>query len=131
MHLIIGLAAFSVSRNIKHISLGVFFTLILDVDHWPFLIWQSGPVRPAHSFFFDILLSLVVWVVVRRKDFVFILNGAFFAHLAYDATGFPLFSPLSYEIINFSNPLLIGVICFLIAIIFAYLSVKVKTSSHI
>ena len=108
---IIGLGTLS----IRYIILGGNFAILLDADHLLQFLEIELVSRMSHSIPFAIIAGFVFFVILKGKDIRIcaVAVGAVFAHAAFDifladvafnsTTGFPLFSPIILERIEFGG----------------------------
>ena len=108
---IIGLGALS----IRYIILGGSFAIFLDADHLLQFLDIELVSRMSHSIPFAVIVSIVFFVVLRRKDIRIcaVAFGAVLSHIAFDIfladvafnsdTEFPLFSPFTFETVSFQG----------------------------
>ncbi len=108
---IIGLGTLS----IRYIILGGSFAIFLDADHLLQFLDIELVSRMSHSIPFAIIVSIVFFVILRRKDIRIcaIAFGAVLSHIAFDIfiadvannsdTKFPLFSPFTFETVSFQG----------------------------
>ena len=108
---IIGLGTLSV----RYIILGGSFAIFLDADHLLQFLDIELVSRMSHSIPFAIVVSIVFFVVLRRKDIRIcaVAIGAVLSHIAFDIfladvalnsdTEFPLFSPFTFETVSFQG----------------------------
>ena len=108
---IIGLGTLS----IRYIILGGSFAIFLDADHLLQFLDIELVSRMSHSIPFAVIVSIVFFVVLRRKDIRIcaVAFGAVLSHIAFDIfladvafnsdTEFPLFSPFTFETISFQG----------------------------
>ena len=108
---IIGLGTLSV----RYIILGGSFAIFLDADHLLQFLDIELVSRMSHSIPFAVIVSIVFFVVLRRKDIRIcaVAFGAVLSHIAFDIfladvalnsdTEFPLFSPFTFETVSFQG----------------------------
>ena len=108
---IIGLGTLS----IRYIILGGSFAIFLDADHLLQFLDIELVSRMSHSIPFAVIVSIVFFVVLRRKDIRIcaVAFGAVLSHIAFDIfladvalnsdTKFPLFSPFTFETVSFQG----------------------------
>ena len=108
---IIGLGTLS----IRYIILGGSFAIFLDADHLLQFLDIELVSRMSHSIPFAFIVSIVFFVVLRRKDIRIcaVAFGAVLSHIAFDIfladvafnsdTEFPLFSPFTFETVSFQG----------------------------
>jgi len=108
---IIGLGTLS----IRYIILGGSFAIFLDADHLLQFLDIELVSRMSHSIPFAVIVSIVFFVVLRRKDIriCVVAFGAVLSHIAFDIfladvalnsdTEFPLFSPFTFETVSFQG----------------------------
>jgi hypothetical protein len=85
------------------VSLVPSFAILIDVDHLPSSLGSLQPIRPAHSFLFVLLASLILYLTIRRPDVSLAAVSGFAAHMAFDSGVFPPFSPLSFAYYNLGD----------------------------
>ena len=105
---VIGLGTLS----IRYIILGGSFAIFLDSDHLLQFLDIELVSRMSHSIPFAVIVSIVFFVILRGKDIRIcaVAFGAVLSHIAFDvfladvllnsATGFPLFSPFTFETVS-------------------------------
>jgi hypothetical protein len=105
---VIGLGTLS----IRYIILGGSFAIFLDSDHLLQFLDIELVSRMSHSIPFAVIVSVVFFVILRGKDIRIcaVAFGAVLSHIAFDvfladvllnsATGFPLFSPFTFETVS-------------------------------
>ena len=108
---IIGLGTLS----IRYIILGGSFAIFLDADHLLQFLDIELVSRMSHSIPFAVIVSIVFFAVLRRKDIriCVVAFGAVLSHIAFDIfladvalnsdTKFPLFSPFTFETVSFQG----------------------------
>ena len=108
---IIGLGTLS----IRYIILGGSFAIFLDADHLLQFLDIELVSRMSHSIPFAVIVSIVFFAVLRRKDIRIcaVAFGAVLSHIAFDIfladvafnsdTKFPLFSPFTFETVSFQG----------------------------
>ena len=108
---VIGLGTLS----IRYIILGGSFAIFLDADHLLQFLDIELVSRMSHSIPFAIIVSIVFFVILRRKDIRIcaVAFGAVLSHIAFDIfiadvannsdTKFPLFSPFTFETVSFQG----------------------------
>ena len=108
---IIGLGTLS----IRYIILGGSFAIFLDADHLLQFLDIELVSRMSHSIPFAVIVSIVFFVVLQRKDIriCVVAFGAVLSHIAFDVfladvalnsgTEFPLFSPFTFETVSFQG----------------------------
>ena len=108
---VIGLGTLS----IRYIILGGSFAIFLDADHLLQFLDIELVSRMSHSIPFAVIVSIVFFVVLRRKDIRIcaVAFGAVLSHIAFDIfladvafnsdTEFPLFSPFTFETVSFQG----------------------------
>ena len=108
---IIGLGTLS----IRYIILGGSFAIFLDADHLLQFLDIELVSRMSHSIPFAVIVSIVFFVILRRKDIRIcaVAFGAVLSHIAFDIfladvalnsdTEFPLFSPFTFETVSFQG----------------------------
>ncbi len=108
---VIGLGTLSV----RYIILGGSFAIFLDADHLLQFLDIELVSRMSHSIPFAVIVSIVFFVILRRKDIRIcaVAFGAVLSHIAFDIfladvalnsdTEFPLFSPFTFETVSFQG----------------------------
>ena len=108
---VIGLGTLS----IRYIILGGSFAILLDADHLLQFLDIELISRMSHSIPFAVIVSIVFFAVLRRKDIriCVVAFGAVLSHIAFDIfladvalnsdTKFPLFSPFTFETVSFQG----------------------------
>ena len=98
--LVVGISSIVVLRkfNLELALSGIILTPLLDIDHLPTIFGVPQPIRPAHSFLFMIVVSLTVYMALKRVDLSLMTISASMVHLGADTSLFPLLSPLTLEL---------------------------------
>jgi hypothetical protein len=117
-HFIFGAIAALAFWDLTLIAFTGALAVIIDVDHFPSMWFQSPLDRPAHSILFIFLSALLLAYVAKRLGarngllvkIAFAAPISILAHIAYDVfaanvlswygANFPLFIPLSYGMID-------------------------------
>lgn len=124
----VGLVASLASRAVDFslITLGVGFTMLLDLDHLPAAFGVAQPIRPAHSLAFLAFVVCVLYFAIRnRPEIEAILVAAFLGHMAADTGIFAFFAPFSFTYSSldaFRIPFAVGSIAF--ALLAGYLKLR-------
>lgn len=96
----LGLLASLVARafDLRLITFGFAFTVLLDLDHLPSVFGVEQTIRPDHSLaFLGISLVVLSIVVARgRPEIPVIFASAFFGHIAADTGLFAFYAPISF-----------------------------------
>ena len=97
----IGLLASLAARSfdLRLITFGFAFTILLDLDHLPSVFGVEQTIRPDHSLaFLGISLVVLSLIVARgRPEIPVIFSSAFFGHMAADTGLFAFFAPISFD----------------------------------
>lgn len=109
-HILWGLVAGAASLSLRYFVLTGSFAIILDSDHLINFIGLDAISRMGHSIPFAILSSVVMILLLGRKDYV-LASTAFagvLAHISFDtfqgsSSSFPIFTPFYNEVIWFQN----------------------------
>ena len=118
---------FSRAIDMRLVTFGLAFTLLLDLDHLPAFFGIDQPIRPAHSLtFLFIAFALLYLVAARgRPEIPVIFASAFFGHIAADSGVFAFLAPISFNYASldeFKIPFAILAVC--LAIWSGYLKSK-------
>ncbi len=109
-HILWGLVAGAASLSLRYFLLTGSFAIILDSDHLIDFIGLDAISRMGHSIPFAVLSSVVMILLLGRKDYV-LASAAFagvLAHISFDifqasSSSFPIFTPFYSEDIWFRN----------------------------
>lgn len=109
-HILWGLVAGAASLSFRYFILTGSFAIILDSDHLINFIGLDAISRMGHSVPFAALSSVVMMLLLGRKDYV-LASAAFagvLAHISFDifqgsSSTFPIFTPFYSEVILFQN----------------------------
>ena len=115
-HLSFGMIAGAISLSLRYVFLCGAFALLVDADHLLQLLDVEMISRMVHSLPFAIIIAVIMLYVFGKKDYrlAAISFSAIISHIAFDTWlagqikpgstgGFPLFSPLTLEIIKFQG----------------------------
>ena len=115
-HILFGMIAGAVSLSLKYIFLSGALALLVDADHLLQFLDVEMISRMVHSLPFAIIIAVIMLYVFGKKDYrlAAISFSAIISHIAFDTWlagqihpgstgGFPLFSPLTLEIIKFQG----------------------------
>ena len=115
-HLAFGIIAGAISLSLRYVFLSGALALLVDADHLLQFLDVEMISRMAHSLPFAIIIAVIMLYVFGKKDYrlAAISFSAVISHIAFDiwfvgqihpgsTGGFPLFSPLTLEIIEFQG----------------------------
>jgi len=115
-HVLFGMIAGAVSLSLKYVFMTGAFALLVDADHLLQFFNVEMISRMIHSLPFAIIIAVIMLYVFGKKDYrlAAISFSAIISHIAFDTWlvgqihpgstgGFPLFSPLTLEIIKFQG----------------------------
>ena len=134
------------SLRLKYVFLIGAFALLLDADHLLQFFNVEMISRMVHSVPFAIIIAVIMLYVFGKKDYrlAAISFSAIISHIAFDvwfvgqiypgsASGFPLLSPFTVEIIKFQGLdwLYLEILAIVIVGIIAILSRKISIKRHI
>ena len=132
--------------SIRYIILGGSFAILLDADHLLQFLDIELVSRMSHSIPFAVLATVIFFIILRGRDarICAVAFAAVLSHLAFDVfladiafnsgSAFPLFSPFSFETVEFVGLDWLGIqiVGVSIVAIVSYLSkrkeIKIKTS---
>jgi len=145
-HVFFGMIAGAISLSLRYIFLSGALALLLDADHLLQFLDVEMISRMVHSLPFAIIIAVIMLYVFGKKDYrlAAISFSAIIAHIAFDvwltgqifpgsASGFPLFSPFTVEIIKFQGLdwLYLEILAIVIVGIIAILDRKISIKNHI
>jgi len=145
-HVFFGMIAGALSLRLKYVFLIGAFALLLDADHLLQFFNVEMISRMVHSVPFAIIIAVIMLYVFGKKDYrlAAISFSAIISHIAFDvwfvgqiyqgsASGFPLFSPFTVEIIRFQGLdwLYLEILAIAIVGIIAILDRKISIKNHI
>ena len=112
-HLAFGIIAGAISLSLRYVFLSGALALLVDADHLLQFLDLEMISRMVHSLPFAIIIAVIMLYVFGKKDYrlAAISFSAIISHIAFDTWlagqihpgstgGFPLFSPLTLEIIK-------------------------------
>ena len=115
-HVAFGIIAGAISLSLRYVFLSGALALLVDADHLLQFLDVEMISRMAHSLPFAIIIAVIMLYVFGKKDYrlAAISFSAIISHIAFDTWfvgqihpgstgGFPLFSPLTLEIIKFQG----------------------------
>ena len=145
-HVFFGMIAGVLSLRLKYVFLIGAFALLLDADHLLQFFNVEMIARMVHSLPFAVIIAVIMLYIFGKKDYrlAAISFSAIISHIAYDilfvgqiypgsASGFPLFSPFTVEIIKFQGLdwLYLEILAIVIIGIIAILDRKISIKKHI
>ena len=145
-HVFFGMIAGALSLRLKYVFLIGAFALLLDADHLLQFFNVEMISRMVHSVPFAIIIAVIMLYVFGKKDYrlAAISFSAIISHIAFDvwfggqiypgsASGFPLFSPFTVEIIRFQGLdwLYLEILAIAIVGIIAILDRKISIKNHV
>ena len=115
-HLAFGMIAGAISLSLRYVFLSGALALLVDADHLLQFFDVEMISRMVHSLPFAIIIAVIMLYVFGKKDYrlAAISFSAIISHIAFDTWlagqihpgstgGFPLFAPLTLEIIKFQG----------------------------
>jgi len=115
-HVAFGIIAGAISLSLRYVFLSGALALLVDADHLLQFLDVEMISRMVHSLPFAIIIAVIMLYVFGKKDYrlAAISFSAIISHIAFDTWfvgqihpgstgGFPLFSPLTLEIIKFQG----------------------------
>jgi len=115
-HVAFGIIAGAISLSLRYVFLSGALALLVDADHLLQFLDLEMISRMVHSLPFAIIIAVIMLYVFGKKDYrlAAISFSAIISHIAFDTWfvgqihpgstgGFPLFSPLTLEIIKFQG----------------------------
>ena len=145
-HIFFGMIAGVLSLRLKYVFMIGAFALLLDADHLLQFFNVEMIGRMTHSVPFAIIIGVIMLYIFGKKDYrlAAISFSAILSHIAFDvwltgqifpgsASGFPLFSPFTVEIIRFQgfDWLYLEILAIVIVGIIAILDRKISIKNHI
>jgi len=145
-HIFFGMIAGAISLSLRYIFLSGALALLLDADHLLQFLDVEMIARMVHSLPFAIIIAVIMLYIFGKKDYrlAAISFSAILSHIAFDvwltgqifpgsASGFPLFSPFTVEIIKFQGLdwLYLEILAIVIVAIIAILDRKISIKNHI
>ena len=145
-HVFFGMIAGAISLSLRYIFLSGALALLLDADHLLQFLDVEMISRMVHSLPFAIIIAMIMLYVFGKKDYrlAAISFSAILSHIAFDvwltgqifpgsASGFPLFSPFTVEIIEFQGLdwLYLEILAIAIVGTIAILDRKISIKNHI
>ena len=145
-HIFFGMIAGMLALRLNYVFIAGAFAILLDADHLLQFLNLEMILRMSHSIPFAIIASLIIFAVFGKKDYrlAAISFSAVLSHIAFDtwltgqifpgsASGFPLFSPITLEIIQFRgfDWLYLEILAIVIVGIVAILNRKISIKNHI
>ena len=115
-HVAFGIIAGAISLSLRYVFLSGALALLVDADHLLQFLDVEMISRMVHSLPFAIIIAVIMLYVFGKKDYrlAAISFSAIISHIAFDTWlagqihpgstgGFPLFSPITLEIIRFQG----------------------------
>ena len=145
-HVLFGMIAGAISLSLRYVFLSGALALLLDADHLLQFFDVEMIARMVHSLPFAIIIAVIMLYIFGKKDYrlAAISFSAIVSHIAYDilfvgqiypgsASGFPLFSPFTVEIIKFQGLdwLYLEILAIVIIGVIAILDRKISIKKHI
>lgn len=92
-----------------YVLFSVFTSVLIDLDHAPFLLGLSVPARISHSLIFLSLADIGYLLFFRKKELVFVFTSSFLLHMALDKLNIPFLSPfmLSPQLPHWLRPIFV------------------------
>jgi len=95
MHGIFGFFLGLFTLEPSYVIFSVFTSVLMDLDHVPFLLGLPVPARISHSLVFLSLADLGYLFLFKKKELVVVMTSSFLLHMALDKLNVPLLSPFS------------------------------------
>ena len=145
-HVAFGMIAGAISLSLRYVFLSGALALLVDADHLLQFLDVEMISRMVHSLPFAIIIAVIMLYVFGKKDYrlAAISFSAIISHIAFDTWlagqihpgstgGFPLFSPITLEIIRFQGLdwLYLEILAVVIIGIIAMLDRKISIKNHI
>jgi len=145
-HVFFGIIVGVISLSLRYVFLSGALALLLDADHLLQFFNVEMISRMVHSLPFAIIIAVIMLYIFGKKDYrlAAISFSAILSHIAFDvwltgqifpgsASGFPLFSPFTVEIIRFQgfDWLYLEILAIVIVGIIAILDRKISIKNHI
>ena len=145
-HVFFGMIAGAISLSLRYIFLSGALALLLDADHLLQFLDVEMIARMVHSLPFALIIAVIMLYIFGKKDYrlAAISFSAILSHIAFDvwltgqifpgsASGFPLFSPFTVEIIKFHgfDWLYLEILAIVIVGIVSILNRKISIKNHI
>ena len=145
-HVAFGIIAGAISLSLRYVFLSGALALLVDADHLLQFLDVEMISRMAHSLPFAIIIAVIMLYVFGKKDYrlAAISFSAIISHIAFDTWlagqihpgstgGFPLFSPITLEIIRFQGLdwLYLEILAVVIIGIIAMLDRKISIKNYI
>ena len=145
-HVAFGIIAGAISLSLRYVFLSGALALLVDADHLLQFLDVEMISRMVHSLPFAIIIAVIMLYVFGKKDYrlAAISFSAILSHIAFDTwlagqvhpdstSGFPLFSPITLEIIKFQGLdwLYLEILAIAIVGIIAMLDRKISIKNHI
>ena len=145
-HVFFGMIAGAISLSLRYVFLSGALALLLDADHLLQFFNVEMISRMIHSVPFAIIIGVIMLYIFGKKDYrlAAISFSAIISHIAFDvwfvgqiypgsASGFPLLSPFTVEIIKFQgfDWLYLEILAIAIVGIIAILNRKISIKNHI
>ena len=145
-HVAFGMIAGAISLSLRYVFLSGALALLVDADHLLQFLDVEMISRMVHSLPFAIIIAVIMLYVFGKKDYrlAAISFSAIISHIAFDTwlagqihpgstSGFPLFSPITLEIIRFQGLdwLYLEILAVVIIGIIAMLDRKISIKNYI
>ena len=145
-HVAFGMIAGAISLSLRYVFLSGALALLVDADHLLQFLDVEMISRMVHSLPFAIIIAVIMLYVFGKKDYrlAAISFSAIISHIAFDTWlagqinsgstgGFPLFSPITLEIIRFQGLdwLYLEILAVVIIGIIAMLDRKISIKNYI
>jgi len=145
-HILFGMIAGAISLSLRYVFLTGAFAILLDADHLLQFFNIEMISRMVHSLPFAIIIAVTMLLIFGKKDYrlAAVSFAAIISHIAFDiwlaqqifpdsASGFPLFSPFTVEIIQFQGLdwLYLEIVAVAIVGIIAILNHKISIKNYV
>ena len=145
-HIFFGMIAGMLALRLNYVFIAGAFAILLDADHLLQFLNLEMILRMSHSIPFAIITALIIFAIFGKKDYrlAAISFSAVLSHIAFDTwlaeqifpgsvSGFPLFSPITVEIIHFQGLdwLYLEILAIVIVGIVAILNRKISKKKYV
>ncbi len=95
LHGVFGLLLGLFTLEPSYVFFSSFTSVLMDLDHFPFLLGLPVPARISHSIVFLSLVDLGYLLLFRKRQLVVVLTSSFLLHISMDKLNVPLLSPFT------------------------------------
>jgi hypothetical protein len=95
MHGIFGLLLGLFTLEPSYVIFSAFTSVLMDLDHAPFLLGLPVPSRISHSLVFLSFADLGYLLLFKKRSLVVVLTSSFLLHMSLDKLNVPLLSPFA------------------------------------